>query len=169
MNARAGYIVALVAAVVLYMLSKTEKGQAVVASAADAVASTVRGLRNNNPGNLRENAFRGYVGLNDGYAVFDTMQNGVRASVRQLKLYIQRGNNTLAGIISTWAPAADSNNTAAYIAAMAKSTGFLASQVLAANEATLFLLARGIFRHELGAVPAATITDAMVRQGIADA
>lgn len=160
---------ALAAALVLYMLSKTDKGQQVTASVADAVASTVRGIRNNNPGNLRANSFKGFVGVDaGGYAVYDTMQNGVRASARQLKLYIQRGINTPRKIITTWAPASE-NNTAAYIDAATKYTGFSADQVLTAGEAVLFLLCRAIFRHELGALPAATISDAMIRQGIADA
>jgi hypothetical protein len=41
--------------------------------------------------------------------------DGLRALSRQLVLYDGRGINSVEKIISTWAPASDNNNTAAYI------------------------------------------------------
>ncbi|STL64749.1 putative lytic transglycosylase, catalytic [Escherichia coli] len=46
---------------------------------------------------------------------------------RQLMLYGDRGNNTLDGIIHTYAPQSE-NNTRAYIDSVSKSTGFGAQQ-----------------------------------------
>lgn len=85
-----------------------------------------RGFRNNNPGNLRYSAafqWQGQVGQDpDGYLIFDTMENGVRAMVKNLRTYLGRGVNTIARIIPTWAPASE-NPTAAYVSFVESKTG----------------------------------------------
>lgn len=76
------------------------------------------GLRNNNPGNLRVSPapWRGTIGENQGFAVFDTMHNGLRALARQIITYQDRYNiRTVSAAISRWAPSTE-NNTAQYIA-----------------------------------------------------
>ncbi len=169
MRTRSAYLVALAVSVVLFMLSRTEKGKEVVTAAANAIGESVRGIRNKNPGNLRANQFRGSQGVDgSGYAIFDTMQNGVRGSARQLVLYFSRGINTVEKIISTWAPS-NENNTAAYVAAVAKYVGVNARTPLVLTEEFHAALMRAIFRHELGVLPSATITDAMIIRGIREA
>lgn len=81
-------------------------------------AATSRGYRNNNPGNIRyltAHAWNGQVDNDNGYAVFDTPQNGTRALGHQLQAYIARGLVTPTQIIGTWAPPSDGNDTQAYI------------------------------------------------------
>src|SRR5574339_226661 len=76
------------------------------------------GLRNNNPGNLRpsEPPFRGAIGENKGFVVFDTMHNGLRAAAKLLITYQDRYDiNTPRKAIERWAPGSE-NDTAAYIA-----------------------------------------------------
>lgn len=51
-KARPWLWVALAGAVVLWLGSRTKKGEEVVAAVTEAVVSTVRGIRNNNPGNI---------------------------------------------------------------------------------------------------------------------
>ena len=96
-----------------------------IATSSGGFGST-RGMRNNNPGNLRS---WGNNPIVDGFAQFPTLQAGLSAEDRQLALYGSRGINTPAAIISKWAPSSE-NNTAAYISAVSKSTGFGANQQL---------------------------------------
>jgi len=89
-------------------------------SGGDTVTGTYGGgIANNNPLNMRyiapPNNFNGQIANVAGYGRYDTWQNGARAAGLQLTQYYNRGLQTPAAIISTWAPASE-NNTAAYIA-----------------------------------------------------
>lgn len=84
-----------------------------------------RGIRNNNPLNIRVgNVWQGEV-LNptdDTFEQFLSMKWGVRAAFVILRRYIKRyGHNTIRSIVSTWAPA-NENNTNAYVDFVAKRT-----------------------------------------------
>jgi hypothetical protein len=112
--------------------------------------STPLGLRLNNPGNLRAWAGAPNVG---GFAQFPSLGVGLAAMVKQLSLYGQRGKNTLSSIIGTWAPS-NENDTAAYIADVAKKTGFGADQKLNLNDpATMQALLHAMISHEQGYDP----------------
>lgn len=85
-----------------------------------------RGIRNNNPGNLNFAHQAGAVlepGPNARFARFPTAEAGLEALRDQLTRYIVRdGIDTVAGIISKWAPPSE-NNTAAYIRGVAHALG----------------------------------------------
>ena len=122
----------------------------------DAVKKSLqpRGMRNNNPGNIRtlppNKAWRGQVADDGGgYGVYDTMALGVRAAAHQLLAYEARGLTTLRQIISTWAPSSE-NNTAAYVAAVGRAMSLAADEHFSVN-ARLEALAAAIFTHENGA------------------
>ena len=71
-----------------------------------------RGLRNNNPGNIRPVRNQ----PNDGaFAIYRTPEEGWGALGRQLKGYANAGLDNVASIISKYAPAADHNETGPYI------------------------------------------------------
>ncbi len=75
-------------------------------------------IRNRNIGNLRPSnpPWQGTIGENGGFAVFDTMMNGIRALCRQLLVYQDRyGIKTVRQVINRWAPSGE-NNTSSYIA-----------------------------------------------------
>lgn len=84
-----------------------------------------RGIRNNNPLNIRVgNVWQGEVkNPTDGaFEQFISMKWGVRAAFVILRRYIKRyGHNTIRRIVSTWAPA-NENNTNAYVDFVAKRT-----------------------------------------------
>jgi hypothetical protein len=114
------------------------------------IPGLTRGLRNNNPGNLRSWIGAGSSG---GFAVFDTPEQGVNALSKQLQLYNGRGNNTINGIISKYAPGSE-NNTAAYIAAVARDTGFDPSAHLDISDPAIrSSLMAAIIKHENGSNP----------------
>ncbi|MFS7187947.1 hypothetical protein AB6848_21000 [Serratia proteamaculans] len=109
------------------------------------------GLRNNNPGNLR--AAPNATGKNGGFSTFSSSQDGLAALSRQLQLYGDRGNNTLNGIIHTYAPRSE-NKTQAYIDAVSKQTGFNPSdRINLHSPEVLEKLIPAIIKHENGAQP----------------
>lgn len=116
--------------------------------------SAPRGIRNNNPGNLN---FVGQVGAsleehaNPRFARFGTMAEGLAALANQLRIYQSRGVDTVQGIISKFAPAHE-NNTAAYIASVAKALGVGAGAKLNLSDpAVMSQLIRAITSIEVGA------------------
>jgi hypothetical protein len=110
-----------------------------------------RGIRNNNPGNIRYGDFAKSMGAtgadSGGFAVFGDMQSGIQATAKLLQSYAARGFNTIRKIISRWAPA-NENDTQAYIAAVAKQLGVSADTAL--NGDQLNGVASSIFQHENG-------------------
>lgn len=119
-------------------------------SAPPAGGSAPLGIRNNNPGNLRS---WGDTPTRGGFAVFQTAAQGISAMAGNLLSYAKRGLNTVAQIIGRWAPPGE-NNTAAYIAAVAKKLGVGANQALDLfNSDTLQKLVAAIIGHENGYNP----------------
>ncbi|MBP2159549.1 MULTISPECIES: hypothetical protein [Asticcacaulis] len=118
-----------------------------------------RADRNNNPGNLRDSGDRwqGMTGVdNGGFVQFDTQDNGVRAArinlANQQRLH---GINTIAGLVSKYAPPSDNNDTAGYIQSVAQMSGFQPNQPLDFNDpATQDKLLQAMFRVESGGTPA---------------
>ena len=78
-----------------------------------------RGIRNNNPLNIRRNPANQWQGLRPVQAdklfcQFKAMKWGLRAAIRLMENYIRRGAQTPRQIISRWAPPSE-NNTSGYI------------------------------------------------------
>ncbi len=85
-----------------------------------------RGLRNNNPGNIRRTG-TSWEGerkqiTDPDFEEFETMVYGYRALIKTLQSYIRGGFNTIDKIINRWAPHTE-NDTQAYISAVEKSVG----------------------------------------------
>jgi len=137
----------------------SKSGRGIAQRAGSAVATAVervaRGIRNNNPGNIRisGNAWQGKLADNtDGtFEQFATMSDGVRALAKNLLTYFDRhGLNTVRGIISRWAPASE-NMTGAYVNAVANTVGVKPDDRINVRDAnTLALLTEAIIHHENG-------------------
>lgn len=115
------------------------------------------GLRNNNPGNLRPNSrykWQGEIGKNKGFVVFDTDVNGLRAMARNLKNQQRlHGLNTIASVVTKYAPDSE-NDTAGYIAFVARESGFSANETLdLENDMQLIKIQRAIIKFENGQQP----------------
>lgn len=126
-------------------------GSIVEDSGADDSTRAPRGIRNRNPGNIEYGKFArsmGATGSDGRFAVFESMEDGIRAAVALLKSYAERGIDTVQSIISRWAPSKDGNNTKAYIDAVAKQIGVSPDAHL--NIDQLSEVANAIFRHENG-------------------
>lgn len=83
---------------------------------------TPRGIRNNNPLNIRYNPRNNWVGQtgNDGqFCRFVSPKYGIRAAVKILQKYAGNdGKTTVFEIINKWAPRTDGNDTEKYIEAV---------------------------------------------------
>ena len=92
--------------------------------------SLPRGIRNNNPLNIRRTGKDQWKGLsktqNDrSFCQFETLEWGWRAAFYLLTrtYYHKYRLYTIRGIISRWAPPQDNNDTSAYIANVSRLTG----------------------------------------------
>jgi hypothetical protein len=103
---------------------------------------TPRGLRNNNPLNIRHNAdvFQGETKGNDkSFKTFSTMPYGYRAAFVTLATYLSRGWNTIEKIISRWAPPIE-NDTEKYIANVEKWSGVPRNRILTAVDGADYIM-----------------------------
>ena len=128
-----------------------------------------RGIRNNNPGNLRFSAddWKGLATRQTDSEFFQFVSPfwGIRAMARTLKNYQQRhGLNTVREIISRWAPNTE-NDTDAYVRSVERQTGIDADAPISV-EANLVSLVPAIIRHENGSQP---YEAALIAEGIAAA
>ena len=97
--------------------------------------ATPRGLRNNNPLNIRHsrNCFQGEVpGSDRAFKTFSSMAYGYRAAFVVLGSYLACGRNTVEKIIRAWAPHTE-NNTEGYIAHVVQRSGVGRNKVLTAE------------------------------------
>ncbi|MGZ3272375.1 MAG: hypothetical protein ACXWKY_00865 [Caulobacteraceae bacterium] len=106
------------------------------------------GIRNNNPGNLRDPRTGQFMR-------FATPEQGLARMAWQLRRYQDRYHrNTIAQIIGRWAPPSDHNDTGAYVADVSKQTGFAPGQALDLhNPQVLAALAAAMIQHENGRNP----------------
>lgn len=117
-----------------------------------------RGIRNNNPGNIRRSADQ-WVGLkprqdDPDFCQFTAPSDGIRALMKILLAYYRRHNLvTVRQLIGRWAPP-NENQTDAYVAAVCDSLGVLADSALKVDSVGVLVgLARAIVRHENGRPP----------------
>lgn len=124
------------------------------------------GERNNNPFDLRPWAKdQAQAG---GYLKFGDLQTGVDAGFRNL-LVAQEGHhrNTIAEIVTPYAPRKDHNNTASYIDRVARMTGYGKDRRLNLHDPiVLKSLGKALLKQENAHH---TVTDAQIDRGVQDA
>jgi hypothetical protein len=134
---------------------------------------TPRGIRNNNPGNIRRNSDP-WQGLAErqGDVEFFTFKSsiyGIRALARTLITYQDKHSlRTTRQIINRWAPPVE-NNTNAYVRAVVADTGLDADQTLDMHRFEhLKPLVAAIIHHENGQQPYSDtqLTKALVLAGV---
>lgn len=124
--------------------------------------SGVRGIRNNNPGNLGFANQKGASRENGSgrFAAFNTPEEGLAAMSKQLDLYYTGKSNNVTGpaqsvsaIISAWAPD-NENDTKAYISQVAKELNVSPTAKLNLNDpSTKMALMQAIVKKENGGNP----------------
>lgn len=116
-----------------------------------------RGIRNNNPGNLNFVGQRGATlegGANGRFARWQTAHEGLQALANQLRLYSDRGLDSVRKVINTYAPSSE-NDTSAYIDQLAMFMGIDPDEAfdVKSDPAALAMLMQGIIKHENGYNP----------------
>jgi len=146
--------------IALYLLA-TKSGQSVSSQIATGIENmiTSRGIRNNNPGNIRlsNTTWQGQVPAaqqtDDSFIQFISPEYGIRAIAKIMDSYAARGLNTVQSIINTWAPPTE-NDTNAYVQAVANSMNVDPNAVLSATDYPALIVA--IVEHENGSQPYST-------------
>jgi hypothetical protein len=118
------------------------------------VYTMTRGLRNNNPGNLRRTSdqWQGLapVQTDPDYFQFVRPEDGIRAMAVTLRNYRAGGRNTIRKIITRWAPPTE-NNTPAYVTSVSNYAGIDPDQQLVDSD--MLVVIAGIINHENGVMP----------------
>lgn len=132
------------------------------------MTSTPRGIRNNNPGNIRRSADP-WQGLakdqnDDAFFQFAEAKWGIRALARVLISYQDKhGLRTVRGIVSRWAPPVE-NKTSSYIDHVARRLNVGADDPLDIHDYRVLRgLVEAIIAHETGQQP---YTDAQIDAGL---
>lgn len=114
-----------------------------------------RGLRNNNPGNIRLGSNR-WVGeirpsQDESFCQFCDMAHGYRAMMKLIQNYRKKHDcQTIANMISRWAPSSE-NNTNAYIIDVCRQMQMPSTYIIDINDRdSMCALAAAISRHENG-------------------
>lgn len=113
-----------------------------------------RGLRNNNPGNIRlgSTRFQGEIkGTDKSFRTFSSAGYGYRALIKTLQTYQDKYHlMTIRGMIGRWAPG-NENNTAAYVATVSKKSGYGRDQSVSMHDRVVALrIAEAISEVENG-------------------
>ena len=112
-----------------------------------------RGIRNNNPGNIRfsdRNDWVGQLGSDGSFSIFGHASYGIRAMGKLLANYRKRGKNNITEIIKTWAPSSE-NDTKSYIKSVCKRMGVGPKDEL--GDEHMPALVEAIIHHENGKQP----------------
>lgn len=124
------------------------------------------GIRNNNPGNLRYTGikWKGQIGSNKGFSVFDSVENGIRAMAIDLRTKINtRKLDTLNKYIPIYAPPSE-NDTTAYINNVSRQTDISPNQKINFSN-DIFNLVKAHIKVENGN-SASYVTDEMIKNGL---
>ena len=113
-----------------------------------------RGLRNNNPGNIRRNSdvFQGEVNpsRDQQFKQFKTMAYGYRAMFKILSNYYRKYSlTTIRKIIGRWAPE-NENNTAAYVSLVSSYSGIGPDDLISFDREQMIRIVAGMSRVENG-------------------
>lgn len=100
---------------------------------------TPRGIRNNNPLNIRKG--QSWLGLSPtqtdaAFCQFRTMELGIRAACKIIQNYILKHHlTTVREIIYRWAPPADGNDTGSYVRQVCKRAFYFPETCIHADDA----------------------------------
>ena len=151
MNTRAWLWLGLAASLLLLAYQRKDEIQTTIED-----IMTPRGIRNNNPGNIRHGSAR-WQGMaaqqtDEAFVQFTTPEYGIRALSKLLDTYYTRdGLNTVRKIIAKYAPS-NENNTEAYAQTVARALNVLPDTIIYVGTVKKQLVA-AIIKHENGDMP----------------
>lgn len=115
---------------------------------------SIRGVRNNNPINIRQSKFNDWLGklknpTDSAFEQFEYLAYGLRASLILLSNHHNKGSNTITKIIKKIAPP-NENNTSKYIDFVASYTGLDKNEKFAFVPGYYIPLLKALVRYETG-------------------
>jgi hypothetical protein len=117
------------------------------------IKSSVRGIRNNNPGNLIKSAltWQGKVvpGTDPVFEQFKTMAFGIRAMLIDIIGKHKRGLDTIQELIYVWAPPFE-NDTEGYIKSVSSRTGISKNVIYSPTKENFIKIAKAMSAVENG-------------------
>jgi hypothetical protein len=150
----------LVAAAVIIgrMATRKKETAAIGPDTTPSTTSGVRGIRNNNPGNIRKGSKKIWNGevwpsQDASFSQFMTMAWGVRALLIDLTNKHKQGLRNVQSIIYKYAPPTE-NYSAVYAKFVADQMGLTVLQPFAMTEANLLKFAKAVARFENGTAAA---------------
>lgn len=122
-----------------------------------------RGIRNNNPGNIKDDgtSWQGMAGSDGVFVIFTDMSWGVRAMATALVNMIRKGYNTVGTLIPQWS----ATDQAAYVANVASRMGIAPGDLITTDVPTLSALMRAMITQENGDA-GSYVTDQDIADGI---
>lgn len=133
-----------------------------------------RGIRNNNPGNIRFSASNDWLGkipysqnTDSGRAFeqFRELRYGIRAKMVLVYNKVNQGTNTIEKLISVYAPPTE-NNTASYIRQVASMVGLPTNTPIELTAESLVAICKAISFVENGAAYSNLISDGDYRDAM---
>lgn len=134
-----------------------------------------RGLRNNNPGNIRFSNANDWVGkipyakntdAGKAFEQFTHLHYGIRAKMVLIYNKVNSGTNTIEKLITNYAPPIE-NNTVAYINQVVSMMGISKTSPIELTEESLITLCKAINFVENGSAYQNLISDSDYRDAIA--
>lgn len=125
--------------------------------------SLPRGIRNNNPGNIKDDgtSWQGMAGSDGVFIIFTDMSWGTRAMATALTNMIRKGYNTIGTLIPQWS----ATDQAAYVANVASRIGIAPGDPITTDVPTLTALIRAMITQENGDANS-YVTDQDIADGI---
>lgn len=153
-------VISILLVVGILIYKKNKKNLEIAAKSVEDIAkkdpSLPRGIRNNNPGNIRmsNNQWKGkiphHLNTDKAFEQFNTMAEGTRAMTVLIRNWIRKGTaNTIEKIVKRYAPP-NENNTTRYVDLISDWTGLPKDQVLDVDKETMQKLVLAMARKENG-------------------
>lgn len=127
-----------------------------------------RGVRNNNPFNIRKGSSKwvGKVkGLDTSFETFDTLENGIRAGVINTLTHYKRGADTIKKLIEVHAPP-NENNTKLYIKNVSNWVGINENEKIILTPSFFYKYVAAIIAFENDAKDRPFIKPASIVEGV---
>lgn len=133
-------------------------------------AGVPRGIRNNNPLNIKFNAannWNGQVGKDSGgFCIFDNPQNGVRAAAKILNSYKKLGLTTVRQIVTRWTSGDSTTIQSNYINFLVKNISIGADVALNTNNYAVLLSAMTQFENGQNPYPMSLFISGVSSAGV---
>ncbi len=142
-------IIAILLTVIIIMRDKIFKSD----NSPSLGSDKPRGLRNNNPLNLRRTSIKWQGEKSEvtdtEFEEFESMAYGLRAGLVNIRTQINNGYDTIAKLIMRWAPPTE-NNTSNYVKIVSEKSGYGEHDIIEFQKEEMFGIVEAMVKVETG-------------------